>query len=160
MFLTHRGTKNMRITAMKTKIYSINLILIAMLFCGTSVSFVSAEDFNRLDVRPGYSVDKAEVVEPSPMEDYVAKSRKKIKNNWYPPAASFENRASIAVTIDKEGQLVDCVMTESSNDEEFDKSLINAVKKAKFSPLPREVKDDKVTIDFTFNMQRRTITKE
>ncbi len=93
------------------------------------------------------------------MVDYTIQARRKIKNNWYPPVASFENSAIIILTIDKEGNLTNCYLSEPSPDEGFNNSLIEAAKKAKFGPLPSDVKEESVDIDMLFNMQRKTISK-
>lgn len=93
------------------------------------------------------------------MESYVTTARKEIKNNWYPPVSSFENAATLILTIDKDGKLINASIVKSSNNDGFDNSLIEAAKKVKYSPLPEEVKQDCVDIEMEFNMQRRHISK-
>ena len=93
------------------------------------------------------------------MADYIAQSKRKIKNNWYPPADDFENSATVVVTLERSGKLLKCVLLEPSPSERFNNSLIEAVNKTKFSPLPREYANDFVDIDYTFNMQKRHIEK-
>ena len=93
------------------------------------------------------------------MEDYIAKTRKSIKNNWYPPVKSFENSAIIILTINKDGTLANCYLSQPSDDEGFNNSLIEAAKKVKYAPLPDEVKDNSIDIDMLFNMQRRHISQ-
>lgn len=93
------------------------------------------------------------------MEQYAINTRRSIKNNWYPPTASFENAATIVLTINKEGQLENCYLSSPSPDEGFNEALINAAKKTKYAPLPEEVKEDSVDLDMEFSMQRRTIFK-
>jgi len=93
------------------------------------------------------------------MEQYTDIARKDIKDNWYPPVNSFENTATIVLTINKEGKLIDCEMNIPSPNEEFNESLINAAKKTNYAPLPSEVKEDVVNIDMEFSMQRRKIFK-
>ena len=93
------------------------------------------------------------------MENYIAQTRKSIKNNWYPPVNSFENSAIIILTVNKDGTLANCYLSQPSEDEGFNNSLIEAAKKVKYKPLPAEVKDDSVDIDMLFNMQRRHISR-
>ena len=93
------------------------------------------------------------------MEQYVRQARRKIKDNWYPPTASFENSAIVMIKLNKEGQLLDCYLTTPSADEGFNNSLIDAVKKTQFAPLPSGIHRDSVNIDFEFSMQRRHISK-
>ena len=114
---------------------------------------------NEDEVRTTYTQEVVNLDKTSAMEEYIAKSRRKIKNNWYPPTSSFENKATIIVTLDKKGQLINCVIAEPSSNIGFDNSLIKAVEKTKFSPLPDAVVDDTVDIDFTFNMEKRSVNK-
>ena len=141
---------------------SVYLIAATMILSAvSSISFaenVFIEDADNIKTTNNQEVvnlDKTPV-----MEEYIAKSRRKIKNNWYPPTASFENTATILVSLDKSGKLINCAILVSSGDEGFDNSLIKAVEKTKFSPLPDEIKDDSVNIDYTFNMQKRHINSK
>jgi len=93
------------------------------------------------------------------MENYIVRARRSIKNNWYPPVQSFENSAIIVLTINKDGTLANCYLSQPSEDEGFNNSLIEAAKKVKYSPLPAEVKDNAVDIDMLFTMQRRHISQ-
>ena len=93
------------------------------------------------------------------LELYVAQTRRKVKNNWYPPTASFENSATIVLTINKEGKLENCYLSNPSPDEGFNESLINAARKTVYSPLPEEYRGKSISIDLDFSMQRRTISK-
>ena len=93
------------------------------------------------------------------MVQYIAQARKSVKNNWYPSSSSFENSATIVLRISKSGDLLDSYISVSSNDKNFDDSLLKAVKKTKFAPLPDEVKEDSVDIDLSFEMKRRSILK-
>ena len=91
--------------------------------------------------------------------DYIAQVRKSIKSNWYPPVKSFENKATLVVTIDKDGQLTNCYIAETSSDEGFDNSLIEAAKKSKYRPIPVNYPAKSVSLALTFAMQRHTVTK-
>ena len=91
------------------------------------------------------------------MEQYIALTRRNIKNNWYPSAASFENSATIILLITKNGTLLDSGIIVSSGNKDFDNSLMEAVEKTKFEPLPEDVNEELVNIDMTFKMERRHI---
>ena len=93
------------------------------------------------------------------LELYVVHTRRKIKDNWYPPVTSFEKTATVDVSINTKGELVNCSIVQSSSDEDFDKSLIEAVKKSNFSPLPKGFRGDHVDLLLDFGMQRRSISK-
>ena len=91
------------------------------------------------------------------MEQYYASARRDIKNNWYPPVGSFENSATIVLTINKNGKLQNCYLIKPSKDDGFNNSLIIAAQKAKYAPLPDEVKQESLDLIMQFNMQRRHI---
>jgi TonB family protein len=93
------------------------------------------------------------------MVQYSEQAKRKIKNNWYPPTESFEHSATILLNIDKEGKLLNCSFITPSPDEGFNASLIEAANKAKFAPLPKEIKEQSVSINMSFEMKRRHVTK-
>ena len=93
------------------------------------------------------------------MEDYVALTKRKVKNNWYPPTDAFENTATIVLTINRDGQLEKCYLSAPSPSEAFNDSLIKAAQKTTYSPLPKKYLGKTVDIDLDFGMQRRTISK-
>ena len=146
---------------MNIKYFSISMVVAAFIFCNYSCNCI-ASDINSdgiNEAKHDYTQEEVVMDKTPAMQDYIASSRRKIKNNWYPPTSSFENAATIIVTLDKSGKLIDCSVAGPSNDEGFDNSLIKAVKKTKFAPLPDEVSEDYLDIDFTFNMQKRNIKK-
>ena len=89
------------------------------------------------------------------MAAYVAQARKMVKDNWYPPVNAFENSATIILTLNKDGKLLNCFISIPSGNDDFDTSLLDAAKKATYSPLPNDVNEDVVNIDLSFNMQKR-----
>ena len=126
--------------------------LIILLACGCMLPnyCIAAENSTKLSFE--------QVTEKySSMEHYVAQTRRKIKNNWYPPVNSFENSATIVLTIDKQGKLLDSYLSIPSPNEAFNESLLNAAQKTKYSPLPDEVTEDSVDIDLSFKMEKRHI---
>ena len=143
------------------KNFSISLataaVMISGISCNCLAADITADGTN--EVKHNYIQEQVILDKTPAMQDYIAQSRRKIKNNWYPPTKSFENTATIVVTLDKSGRLRDCSIVVSSDDKGFDDSLIKAVKKTKFSPLPDEVTEEYLDIDFTFNMQKRHIEK-
>ncbi len=91
------------------------------------------------------------------MEEYIAQARKNVKNNWYPSSKSFEKSATIVLTLNKDGELLNSYISASSGDNSFDASLLEAAGKTKFLPLPQEVKENSVDIDMLFQMQKRNL---
>ena len=143
------------------KIFSITIIAAAVMLGNFSCNCIASDCVagETCEEKHDYTQEEVIIDKTPAMQDYIATSRRKIKNNWYPPTSSFENTATIIVTLNKNGKLIDCVMAVPSNDEGFDNSLIKAVKKTKFAPLPDEVTEEYLDIDFTFNMQKRQINK-
>ena len=134
----------------------IKVLAVMMIFSGIAFADNSA---------PANKIENNQVIieENSAMSadiaDYIAQVRRAVKSNWYPPVASFENKATLVVTIDKEGRLVKSYILESSSDEGFDNSLIEASKKAKYKPLPANFLRKSASLALTFEMHRRHITK-
>ena len=135
------------------------LVLAIILSFGSMTNAIATNTFieDTSEIRTKYTKEQVMLDKSPIMEDYIAQSRRKIKNNWYPPTSSFENTATIVVKLDKNGKLLNCSLSQPSPDDGFNNSLIKAVKKTKFSPLPDEFSEDSVDIDFTFNMQKRGI---
>lgn len=133
------------------KLKKIITFVFVLCLCTQGVCFADTEQ----TVPKTYSLQQAR----EDMEDYIALTRKKIKNNWYPPTDAFENSAIIVLTISKDGQLEKCYLSTPSQSESFNNSLIEAVQKVKYSPLPDSYRRKNVSIDYEFGMQRRTISK-
>lgn len=93
----------------------------------------------------------------SEMDQYIRQTRKRIKNNWYPPTASFENSAVLGLTINRKGELVDCKLLKASEDDGFNKSLTDAAKKTKYMPLPKDFIEDVVDLSLEFGMQKHSV---
>ena len=138
---------------MKNKILINGLVLLSILACGCFIqgSCIATET-------QGPSLEFADV-NNTEMEQYTRLAWKSIKNNWYPPTSSFEKSAILGITVDRQGKLVKCSIIKSSEDENFDNSLIEAAKKAKYMPLPKNFIEDKVDLSLEFGMQRRSIKK-
>lgn len=141
---------------MKTKNLIIKTLAVMMIFSGVVYAY-SKETQKQVD-NSQVIIEENSSVSPD-MEDYIAHARKSIKSNWYPPVSSFENKATLVVTIDKNGQLTNCYIAESSSDKAFDESLIEAAKKSVYKPIPEQYSAKSASIALTFAMQRRHISK-
>lgn len=140
---------------MKKKSLIIKSLVVMMLFGGVAFAdnaIIKNSNNNQV------IIEENSAISPD-LADYISQVRRAIKSNWYPPVASFENKATLVVTIDKEGQLVKSYILESSSDDGFDNSLIEASKKAKFKPLPAVFPAKSASLALTFEMHRRHITK-
>ena len=138
---------------MKNKILINGILIVSILTFGC---FIQDKCFASDDSLT--SLEQAEVND-SEMEQYIKLVRRSIKNNWYPPTSSFENSAILGLTIDRKGNLVKCSIIGSSQNEGFDDSLIEAAKKAKYMPLPKDFIEDMVDLSLEFGMQRHSVSK-
>lgn len=129
----------------------LTFLFAAGFICVSVNSFVNADQTNF--AQNSFSTANME------MEDYVALTRRRIKNNWYPPTNAFENAATIVLTINRDGQLEKCRLSAPSPSESFNDSLIKAAEKTTYAPLPKKYLGKSVDIDLDFSMQRRTISK-
>ena len=138
----------------KMKNIIINGIVLSIVIMGNL--FISASSIANEGTSVTATYEQITKQYPS-MVQYIAKARKDIKNNWYPPAASFENSTTVILTIKKDGTLTNCSLAIPSPNNEFNNSLIEAAKKTTFAPLPEDVKEESVDIDLSFEMKRRHI---
>ena len=77
---------------LKIKNITIGLILVLSIFCLVNHNCIASEGNVKL------TYEQLTKQYPS-MEDYIAQTRKNIKDNWYPPIKSFQNKATIVLTI-------------------------------------------------------------
>jgi len=134
----------------------IKILAVMVMFSGTVFADDSASA-NKIDNNQ-VIIEENSAISPD-MADYITQVKRAVKSNWYPPVASFENKATLVVTIDKEGQLLKSYILESSSDEGFDNSLLNAAKKATFKPIPAYLRGKSASFALTFEMRKRHITK-
>ncbi len=135
------------------KLFIIGLIATAFIGCG----IVQAEQVAAQNQK--YNSSQQYQAANEDMELYVIHTRRAIKNNWYPSTSSFEHTATLGLLIDPEGKLINCQILQSSSDNDFDNSLIEAAKKTVYSPLPKSYRGDKANIVLDFGMHRHTISK-
>lgn len=93
------------------------------------------------------------------MEFYIRKTRRSVKAKWYPPTKSLGKEATVVLTVDRKGQLLDSKITKSSEDKAFDESIIKAANVTKYEPLPKEFPYEKAEIEMAFGIHRRSISK-
>lgn len=83
---------------------------------------------------------------------YMEYLQKKIKLNWTPPKDKQSKDIIAIFKLDKYGSLKNLNIKKSSGDKIFDEEALNAISKAApFAPLPQELKDDSMNIEFSFN---------
>ena len=75
-----------------------------------------------------------------------------IKKKWLPPLRKDENLKAVAIfKISRTGDLLNCVINQSSGDKDYDDDVIKAINTvAPFDPLPAAYDGDDIDINFTF----------
>jgi TonB family protein len=139
---------------MKNKGLMISTLIITAIIFGC---FACPKDVSAAEGAGSYIEQSAHM--NAEMELYVRRTRRSVKAKWYPPTNSFGKDATIMLTIDRDGQLVDSKIVKSSSDEAFDKALEKAAKEAKYQPLPKIFPYKTAEISLEFGMQRRSVTK-
>ena len=143
--------KNLQIKIKKAALYSIVIlsVLVGVLFTQNYCSATVSKD----------SILEQANVNDSEMEQFIRQTRRRIKNNWYPPTSSFENSAILGITIDRKGNLVNCSLLQPSKDDGFNNSLLEAAKKTKYMPLPKDFVEDMADLSLEFGMQKHYVEK-
>ena len=137
----------------KIKNITLKTLALAVIISGGCYVYAdTAKTGNTADINIKQSIEL-----PSDIDEYIRATRRSIKDKWYPPAASFENSATLIVSIDRDGKLLNCYLSEKSPNEGFNNSLIEAAKKAKYLPLPNKISGQSIEISLSFGMQRRHV---
>lgn len=102
----------------------------------------------RLFVNP--DVDMHEESAPETL-DFMRNLQGRIKRNWYPPTkAKKSNTVKVLFEVDKSGSVKSQKVSLSSNDPDYDKAALDAVKSTKLPPLPDNL-PDAVDIEMSFD---------
>ncbi len=83
---------------------------------------------------------------------YMDNLQKNIKKNWNPPRGDESKRVILLFKLDRQGNLLNVKVKQSSGSKSTDEAAIYAVEKAApFGQLPIEFTGDSVDIQFTFD---------
>ncbi len=92
------------------------------------------------------SNDSNEIFKP-----YMYNLQKKIRNNWTPENYKRNLKTTINFIIDKNGNLIDTKIKESSKVNSFDNKALEAIiESSPFGKLPKKHKQNTIQIEFTF----------
>lgn len=91
------------------------------------------------------------IVEDVDFGPYMRNMQKEIKSNWNPPKIDTTKRVVVKYTIKKDGSIVNPQIVTSSNNKQMDNAALEALKKTKLSPLPRNYKGISADVQFTFD---------
>lgn len=102
---------------------------------------------------PNSADNKISQGEVSPeMAFYMKDMQSRIKMNWEPPKKNVSSKVVLLFKINKNGELLNYSIFESSGDNEIDTAAINALKKtAPFHSFPKNFKENSVNVQFSFD---------
>lgn len=85
-------------------------------------------------------------------KEYMKRLNSTVVSNWIPPTKKTDNRTVVVFSINKDGTLTSCEITETSLSQEADKNAADAIfNSAPFEPLPENYAGESVSIKFIFD---------
>lgn len=114
--------------------------------------FLENKETNLESDSPASNANTSNNSSPS-LKRYMDNMQKRIKMNWFPPHINNSSAATIIFTVAKDGSLIgEPTIKQTSGIDDLDKACINAVKlAAPFKPIPEEIQQDSVDIEFSFD---------
>lgn len=83
---------------------------------------------------------------------YVNRLEHKIKSNWTLPHGQTDKTTIVTFKIDRNGNILNANVVDSSTDNEFDQAALTAIyQSAPFETIPESIKDNNITFQYTFN---------
>lgn len=83
---------------------------------------------------------------------YMSSVKSTIQKNWHPPDVIQEGHVTVLFKLDKNGRLISSRILESSGNEIFDESALDALKKSEpFGIFPADSPREQITINYTFD---------
>ena len=133
------------------RLFLIYLLLALTIFATQVESAIKPNEANKTYVSRPTAAPKINT-DDIDLGPYIRKLQQAIKYNWNPTENNAQKRVVTSCVIAKNGNLLNYFVKESSGDKLLDKTAINAIKKsAPFSPLPSNLKEDSIEIQFTFS---------
>ena len=87
------------------------------------------------------------------LSPYLGEMEGKVKPNWKPSFRQDDRTTVLTFNIEKNGQVSDLRVTQSSGSAEVDREAVEAIEKSlPFAPLPAEFPLDSLEITFSFNI--------
>lgn len=127
------------------------LVLFVLLFFAFPVYSIETTD-SPTEIKLVDNNNQTNSINKVDFNPYMKKVQMDIKNNWKPPHSSDSLRAVAFFSIDKQGNMLDERIKQSSGNTEYDNVVLKAIRKtAPFAALPDEYKGEKIDIEFTFD---------
>ncbi len=87
------------------------------------------------------------------LSDYFAEVKRRVKSNWNPSYRAEEYTTYLSFNIEKNGQITELRVTQTSGSEKVDRESLDAVQNsAPFAPLPLEFPLEALEVQFSFNI--------
>ncbi len=111
----------------------------------------------REDIPIAHKIDST--VTNEAVQAYIAKISKLLQQNWVPPKTGYGSRMIVDVTIGHDGSLLKYKVTESSGDEETDRSIVSALERTVPYPKLPGLASNIYSMDFRFVFDHDRFTK-
>ncbi len=83
---------------------------------------------------------------------YMVSVRENIQKNWHPPDVIQEGHVSVLFQLDRSGRIISSKILESSGNEIFDESALDALKRSEpFGKFPEQSSREVITINYSFD---------
>lgn len=107
---------------------------------------------NAYSYEPYYNKPASSSQVQSDFSDYMENVNSKLQKNWTPPDFLEEGHTRILFKLDRNGEIYSASIIESSGDEIYDESAIEALKKSQpFGKFPEQTSREYITINYSFD---------
>ena len=145
-FLGHKQKENLE--ALKSA--SVPFLVVFIMLC-IAVGTALGPDHKQRQRRAAVVDEPVDSIKFKDYQTYTVYIQKRIRRHWHLPAMSKSNRARAQFTVDRDGQVSNAKVIESSGNVEVDKAAVSAILDA--APLPKlpPTKDKSVEVQFNFD---------
>lgn len=118
-----------------------------VVLCLLSVSIAQASEYNAYYNRPTSNQQVQ-----SDFSDYMTNVRSKLQKNWICPDFMEEGHVRVLFKIDNHGNVIAGDILESSGNDVYDESAVNAIHKSEpFGEFPQNTTRQTITINYSFD---------
>lgn len=108
---------------------------------------VSADSYNSAYYKP--AVNRTTQTDFTP---YMSSVRESLQKNWHPPDIIQEGHVTVLFKLDRGGRIISSQILESSGNEIFDESALDALKRSEpFGNFPEQSPREALTINYSFD---------
>ena len=122
---------------------------------GKTVTPQTSSVFSSVDSTKVSSQDKKKILEAVDWLPYVKGLQLDVKRNWHPHIKKIGLKSLFHLTLDKNGNLIDCKLKQSSGDKVFDNEALKAIQQSSpFDPLPGNYTLPTLELDFSVGIYK------